>query len=72
MRYIDNEAHIFIIQETQHRWRIETRGGFILQGDIFLDSNSQAEDYIKNYLSSYLCWSHEVIPLVNKKKEGAK
>lgn len=63
MKYEDNKAKIRIVQMAQSRWEIQTRHGYILKGDITVSTAHDAELYVKNYLSSFLCWEYEVIPL---------
>lgn len=67
MKHIDNEATIKIVQKSQSRWEIQTRHGYVLKADITLSTTHDAEVYVKGYLSSFLNWNYEVVPLEVKK-----
>jgi hypothetical protein len=66
MKYLDNEAEVRIVQTSKNRWQIETQSGFILQSDITVSSPREAENFIKDYISSYRCWTYKVVPLEEK------
>lgn len=63
MKYIDNEALVKMVEVNYGRWEIQTRRGYVIKGEIYVGTKTEAEDYIKRYLSSYLCWNYELIPM---------
>lgn len=68
MKLLDNEATVLMVQISQSRWEIQTRNGFVLQGDITVSTNHEAEDAVKRYISSYLCWNYKMVPLKKDEK----
>jgi hypothetical protein len=59
-------ATVQMIQISKSEWKIVTYKGKVLQFDIHLHNLDAAEQYIKNYVSSFVDWTYEVVPL----KEG--
>lgn len=45
-----------------HSWNIVSKDGHILQKSIRLNSYSEAEDYVRRYISSYQDWTYEMRP----------
>lgn len=68
MKRIDNEATVRIVQKSQVNWEIQTRSGHVLVPNITLSRPSDAEIYVKGYISSFQCWNYEVVPIVKDKK----
>lgn len=66
MKHIDNEAKVRMVQVSKHRWEIQTRHGYVLQGDITVSSPTEAEFFVKNYISSFPAWNYTVEPLEKK------
>lgn len=57
------DRKVKIVQETKHRWRIENAEGLTILKDLTLESAYRAEEYIKNYISSFIAYNYEVVPL---------
>jgi hypothetical protein len=57
-----------MVQTMQHRWKIETEKGVVMQEDIILQNPTQAQGYVTNYISSFSGWTAEVVPLKKEKK----
>lgn len=54
-------------QTFKNKWRIESYKGTIIKKDITLASVTEAEDFIKNYVSSFTpAWGYEIVPLGKK------
>jgi hypothetical protein len=51
---------------TKFRWQLESSKGHIIKNDIFLSTRLEAENYVKNYVSSFTNWDYEVIPKEKK------
>lgn len=52
-----------MVQLTPHRWKIETKDGFLLKEDIVVHSVREAEDYVRQYVSSFTDWGYNIITL---------
>lgn len=61
-----------MIQSLQHKWRIESEQGQILQEDLNMGSVDEAENYCRRYVSSFMDWSYEVVPLPPKQEKPSK
>lgn len=55
--------HVIMLQVSQVNWKIVAVKGHTLVEDITVNSPKQAEEYVKNYISSFFNWTYEVIPL---------
>ncbi len=60
-------ATVYMIQVSVCKWRIETALGHVLQTDITIE-DFRAEDYVRNYVSSWANWSYEMRPLKKETK----
>lgn len=58
-----------IVQVSKHMWQLENSKGTVLTSDLTLESTYRAEEWIKNYISSFHCYNYEVIPLKKEKKD---
>lgn len=65
---IDNEAVVRMVQLSRGCWEIQTRHGYVLKGDLQFGSKTEAEGYVRAYLSSFQCWNYELVPLRKSKK----
>lgn len=55
---------IKMIQNSQHKWEIRsTQKNTLLQGDLNISNVDEAELYVKNYCTSFMNWTYEVVPL---------
>lgn len=54
-----------IVQETANRWRVENGNGDVILDGLMLESQYRAEEFIKGYVSSFLCFNYEVV-ILNK------
>lgn len=54
-------------QVSQVNWRILAPKGYVLMDNITVASNSAAEEYAKDYISSFRNWVFELVPLKEKK-----
>ena len=62
-----------MIQVNKGKWEIvTTEKGIILQTDLFLRDAETAGNYVKNYCSSFLGWTYEVVPLPKEDKDEKK
>ena len=61
-----NDSSVSIVQMTKFRWQLESSKGHIIKNDIFLSTRLEAENYVKNYVSSFTNWDYEVIPKEKK------
>lgn len=52
-----------IVQETPNRWRVENAKGNVIVQGLMLESKHRAEEFIRGYVSSFLCVDYEVITL---------
>lgn len=52
-----------IVQETANRWRVENEKGAVILDGLMLESQYRAEEFIKGYISSFLCFNYEVVTL---------
>jgi hypothetical protein len=50
-------------QLTIYRWQIISMTGFIVQSDISFHNIEKAEEYVRNYVSSFVGWSYDLYPL---------
>jgi hypothetical protein len=55
-----------MIQMSQYGWKIVSQKGNVLQEGIYFANLSKAEEYIKAYISSYLNWTYEMVPLTKE------
>lgn len=55
-----------MIQTSKHKWRIETESGTVMQEDINIFSEYEAEEYIKRYVSSFQSFSYDLKPKKDK------
>jgi len=52
-----------IVQVSECIWQVENIKGIVIVHDLPLESIFKAEDYIRGYISSFNCYTYEVIPL---------
>jgi hypothetical protein len=55
-----------MVQHSKHKWCIKTATDKVLQDDIVISSQFEAEEYVKKYISSFMGWTYDILPLVNK------
>lgn len=56
-----------MIQTSKHKWRLLGPKGNILIEDLNISCAYDAEQYVKSYISSFMSWTYEIIP-INKEK----
>ena len=66
-----DKRHLKIVQATANRWRIENASGIVILDDLMLESSYRADQFMKGYVSSFIDYNYEVIPL-NKGDTNAK
>lgn len=59
---------IKMVQDSRHKWCIKTDKGVVLQDGITISSQFEAEEYVKNYISSFMGWTYAILPLDKKEK----
>jgi hypothetical protein len=52
-----------MIQLSKYHWHIVSPKGHIIQNNLSFSNRYRAEEYVKNYISSYVNWSYTVITL---------
>lgn len=53
-----------MVQTSRYNWHIESPDGkVVMKSDLTFHNKSQAEDYIKRYVSSYPNWRYVLVPL---------
>lgn len=67
---VRNDRLLRIVQISKHMWQLENSIGIVLTSDLTLESAYRAEEWIKNYISSFQCYNYEVTPLKKEKKDG--
>jgi hypothetical protein len=60
---------VLMIQLNNSLWQIKSSKGIVIADDIRINSVYQAEEFVKNYISSFQGWSYEVCPIL---KPGVK
>lgn len=50
-------------QTSRYNWDIVSKKGSILQADLSFKDAYQAEQYVKNYITSFQSWDYEMEPL---------
>jgi hypothetical protein len=53
---------VLMVQCFPNRWKITTEDGKVLAEDITVPA-FKAEEYVRAWVSSFHCWTYEVIPL---------
>lgn len=51
---------VYFVQQSDYAWQIESESGKVIQKDITCASIFKAEEYIKNYVSSFINWDYEL------------
>ena len=59
------EVSVSMVQILPHLWQIESSAGYVMEKGIIVHSVSEAEDYVKAYISSFTGWTSTVVPLLN-------
>lgn len=57
-----DNRYLRIVQHNKNKWYITNPDGMILQDDINLGSEYEAEMFIKAYVSSYLNYRYLIVP----------
>lgn len=52
-----------MVQISRYNWEIKSQSGNVVQSELYFHNNHQAEQYIKNYISSFSNWHYKLIPL---------
>lgn len=60
---------IYMIQVAPQRWQLESQSGAILKDDLLMNSQFDAEKYVREYISSFPAWIYKMKPLAAKGKE---
>ena len=55
-----DETCVKMVQMSRYGWQIVSPKGFVLKDCIYLDNIDKAEEFIKNYISSFLNWTYEI------------
>lgn len=55
-----------MVQVNKYSWVIESQEGHLMEGGIMLHSEKDALEYIKNYVSSFINWDYELVPMESK------
>ena len=55
-----------IVEIFKGRWQVENAIGTVLVHDLPLGSKFRAEEYIRGYVSSFMNYNYEVIPLTKE------
>lgn len=58
-----------IVETNRGRWQIENAKGDVIVYDLMIGSKVSAERYIKNYVSSFMNYNYEVVPLKQEKSK---
>lgn len=56
-------SKLIMKQTAKSRWRLESEKGFVFKNDITISNIKEATMYIKAYISSFINWDFDVIPL---------
>lgn len=67
---MSNNVHMR--QLSKYQWEIVSESGNIIQNNISFSNTYKAEQYVKNYISSFVDWRYTIITLekVNKQEEA--
>lgn len=57
-----------MVQVAPNRWNLVSSKGSIISEDVPLGSIRDAENWVKNYITSFIGWSYEIIPLQRSAK----
>lgn len=60
------KAVVNMVQILPHVWQIESSTGHVMQKGITVHSITEAENYVKSYISSFTGWTATVVPLLNR------
>ncbi len=60
------DREVKMIQRSKQRWDIVAPKGHILLEGIVVGTRHEAEEFVKKYVSSFLCWSYVIIPKEKK------
>lgn len=55
-----DETRIIMRQLSRYGWQLVSPKGYVLQTDLYFNTLDKAEEYVKNYISSFLNWSYEI------------
>jgi hypothetical protein len=58
---MESSKHVTLVKGAGNRWDLVSPKGHVIIGDILLYSRTEAEAWVKNYISSYLGWSYEIV-----------
>jgi hypothetical protein len=53
---------VYMVQTSRNRWKIQSESGRVLLDDIILSNETEAEEYVKGYVSSWN-WDYKMVPL---------
>lgn len=62
MRYTNRppEIKVLMVQDAAARWHIESTDGKIIRDNLTMSSASEAEEFVRSYVSSFRCWTYEL------------
>lgn len=60
---LNSQPKVIMRQISRSRWEIRTDHGIVLRDEIMLGRIDEAEEYVKQYISSYPNWIYELKPL---------
>jgi len=58
-----------MIQISQSDWQVRTETGVLMQKNVTVSSVHDATEFIKRYVSSFMGWEYEVIPMNKEVKK---
>jgi hypothetical protein len=50
---MESSRIVIMIQQSKHKWRLETAQGYVLTEDLVISNIFEAERYAMNYISSF-------------------
>jgi hypothetical protein len=53
---------VYMIQTSRNRWKIQSESGNVILDDVMLSNKTEAEEYIKCYVSTWT-WDYRLVLL---------
>lgn len=64
---MNEQKYLIMVQSFDNRWQVKNSKGHIIADNIIIRAPYTAEEYIKNYVSSFINWNYKIISLNRKK-----
>jgi hypothetical protein len=58
-----NNKYLKLIQISRYRWKLVSYKGHVIVDEVMVTSSYKAEEWCKQYISSFPGWDYEIIPM---------